>query len=643
MKRSQRRFSLACGLAIALFSSSASAFAMQSGGAIKPPKLGGSGGKNSGKDGSAKPADQAKNGGGKPSSDATQPTASENDTATAIRGLTASGNANGSSYSDPWWAAHGGVLHLGAPDRPAVLLVHGLHQSAQDFTHPSITGVNYDVDHAPADRDLGASDTAGVGIESVGVSSLASVDGDDWFDFLAHENCTVGAWTMPTYDVFEALNSASDALAHLQQATRAVDASSPPPIALVGHSLGGLVIRALLKEKGNLGGQIQWVITLCSPHQGSELALAPQKLEDDAAAWAGQVPLPGVLSDPIQDVARQMTAALIDMFAPPIDPASKQLAPNSAMLQALAAGETALPGVRYDTFGGTNPNYVRVYAWTFDAESAVPQFAGASVYFKWKVHANEIAPASPMLAKLPHFFPEITQGQGDGLVADARAHLPWSIRHTLPLNHAQVLWNRALQHEVASILIGEKQKGALGDLVRGPGAIADSARGVIDAANGAIAKAKGALDELFAIELDPALKGRLGRLVIDFPSGADFGETQIELCEPASGGQTSKKLASGYGAQSFELLPGTYDLSIEHAAVAGVRVEARSATRVKVGGLHVAASSSTRVELFDADGKQQLVSFYGEHVIGLPAGNFALRIAGKIEPIQIKAGAITEF
>jgi hypothetical protein len=49
-------------------------------------------------------------------------------------------------------------------------------------------------------------------------------------------------------------------------------------------------------------------------------------------------------------------------------------------------------------------------------------------------------------------MPEITPGQGDILVSDQSARLPYSIHQTDQLNHVEVLWNRALQQQVASIL-----------------------------------------------------------------------------------------------------------------------------------------------------------------------------------------------
>ena len=89
--------------------------------------------------------------------------------------------------------------------------------------------------------------------------------------------------------------------------------------------------------------------------------------------------------------------------------------------------------------------------------SSVPQYKGIEQYFVWEVKPTEIGPASPMYASVRDVAPEITPGMGDGLVSDMRAHLPdaFHAEHvTENLNHAEVLWDRALQGRVDRILRG---------------------------------------------------------------------------------------------------------------------------------------------------------------------------------------------
>jgi hypothetical protein len=49
---------------------------------------------------------------------------------------------------------------------------------------------------------------------------------------------------------------------------------------------------------------------------------------------------------------------------------------------------------------------------------------------------------------------EIKTGEGDWMVTDLSARLPYSVHETDQLNHAEVLWNRSLQQKVVHILPG---------------------------------------------------------------------------------------------------------------------------------------------------------------------------------------------
>jgi hypothetical protein len=137
----------------------------------------------------------------------------------------------------------------------------------------------------------------------------------------------------------------------------------------------------------------------------------------------------------------------------------------------------------------------------------------------------------------------------------------------------------------------------------------------------------------------PALTGRLGRLVVAFPGGANAGSSRVDVFR--AGEQTS--IQSSYGAQTWDLLPGTYAVTISGARVEGVTVQSGHDTRVRVGILRVNAGGSTRVDLLDAGGKAALVSSYGAQVIGLPVGTFRVQIAGQSEAVTIQEGKITEF
>jgi hypothetical protein len=248
------------------------------------------------------------------------------------------------------------------------------------------------------------------------------------------------------------MGEAHEAFDQFLKDTAALNPSSPPPVAIVAHSRGGLVARHLLKSMGS-AGRVRSLITLHTPHQGSEMAAAPNRLADEAVETVGGEHLPEPFESELRNLVRGIASPLKRM----IDDQSKELRPGSPMFQSLEQGEQPLEGVRYYTFGGTNPNYYRLYVWHFTPMSSVPQYSGLDQYFAWEVKPAEVGVASPMYGSVKHFVPEITPGKGDGLVSDARSRLPAKFNaahNTDKLNHAEVFWDRPLQSRVDQILRG---------------------------------------------------------------------------------------------------------------------------------------------------------------------------------------------
>ena len=136
-----------------------------------------------------------------------------------------------------------------------------------------------------------------------------------------------------------------------------------------------------------------------------------------------------------------------------------------------------------------------------------------------------------------------------------------------------------------------------------------------------------------------ALTGRLGRLVVAFPEGANAGSSRVDVFRA---GETAS-LQTGYGAQSLDLLPGTYSVAISGARVDGVTVRSGHDTRLRVGILRIQTGGSTRADVLAADSKKALTTGYGAQVIGLPVGTFWVQIAGGSEVVTIQDGKITDF
>lgn len=142
-----------------------------------------------------------------------------------------------------------------------------------------------------------------------------------------------------------------------------------------------------------------------------------------------------------------------------------------------------------------------------------------------------------------------------------------------------------------------------------------------------------------AITANAALTGTLGRVVVAFPQGANVSGSLVQVFKA---GDTAR-IQTGYGAQSWELLPGTYTVSISGARVEGVTVQSGRDTRVRVGALRIKAEANTLVRVLDAVGKTQLASAYGAQVVGLPVGAFSVQVAGQSQTVNVQEGKITEF
>jgi hypothetical protein len=138
-----------------------------------------------------------------------------------------------------------------------------------------------------------------------------------------------------------------------------------------------------------------------------------------------------------------------------------------------------------------------------------------------------------------------------------------------------------------------------------------------------------------AVVANTALR-RLGRIVVAYP------EEVAARIDVFRAGET-KAVASEYGDASFDLLPGTYDVSISGKRVAGVTVRSGNDTQIKVGVLRVNASEGTRVDLADTVTKEKVTGGYGAEVFGLPIGEIGVQIAGQTENVVIEAGQVTEF
>ena len=136
-----------------------------------------------------------------------------------------------------------------------------------------------------------------------------------------------------------------------------------------------------------------------------------------------------------------------------------------------------------------------------------------------------------------------------------------------------------------------------------------------------------------------AMKGVMGRVVVAFPKDAKTDQTHISITRQGD----KKTSASGYGNFAADLLPGTYDVTIGGATVSGVEVKSKHDTNIATGVLRTSADAQTHIAVMDKTGKKPITSGYGSKEFGLPPGTYTITVSGQSMPVEIKAGAATDF
>jgi len=373
-------------------------------------------------------------------------------------------------------APHGWKLHVGKPGLPAVLLVHGLASSTMNWTNPgnawNIRPAHFN-HSATIGTESGVGEHAREGVVGFVVSPIDGAAGENgsFWTYLTAQGFTVATWDQSTCiasatfpsnacldtDLFDpAFPSAKAALEELARLT-------PPemPIAIIGHSRGGLVARRLLKEK-NLPGvsRVRWYVSLHTPHQGSSFATRGTEIQRALGGIGHAIKFDGMpkllqsaASKLLPDLSKALDGAIDGIVKIAGLPGAKELAEGGPLYQDLERGETKLPGVTYVTFGGTSPRIAHLYVRAYTLASAEPHRKkhGVGTEYHWSIEPHQVLDF-PHDLKMP--VPEMQSGVGDLMVTDKSSHFRFEDKHfTNALNHAEVLWNRDVQRKVVEILI----------------------------------------------------------------------------------------------------------------------------------------------------------------------------------------------
>jgi hypothetical protein len=364
--------------------------------------------------------------------------------------------------------------------KAVVVLLHGLGGDHNDWRNPfQDRNWPYDHQHAPEERDLGVQSKPPLaelpGIETKFFMSprLASnsngVDGSDdrsWWQALVKAGFPVFTYSeVPELMVPFSKGPVAEFkrfMETLQQEVLTDPAYRSRKVVILGHSRGGLIGRAFLGDpevKANNAGRfptVHGLITLSSPHQGSNMALMDDKVIDFLSKVQKAVPkLPNDVGNQVINMLKLKADQYVGAYGDEIEP-------GSPLFKGLEAQEPIRAGVRCISVGGTSPRLLRIYLWTFTKDSLIPKKAAdGKLEFHWKARPIEAKGASPVPEGLPLKLlglelDEISRGRGDGLTADKRCHFPPAFKAeehlSFPLSHAEELWDPKLQATISQKL-----------------------------------------------------------------------------------------------------------------------------------------------------------------------------------------------
>lgn len=360
--------------------------------------------------------------------------------------------------------------------KPVVVLLHGLGGDRNDWMNP-FQERNWPYDHraAPGKVDLGMHSKPPIaklpGIETRYylsprlASNARGADGSDdrsWWQALVQAGFPVFTYSQ-VGDLM--LPFVKGPVAELKQFMEALqsDVLGDPAfrsrqVVILGHSRGGLIGRAYLGDAevkagwGSRFPRVDGLITLSSPHQGSQMALMDDKIIAFLEKIQKVVPaLPNDVGNQVIDTLKQRVDDYVGAHGDEIEPGSR-------LFRRLEEQEPIHEGVRCISVGGVSPRLFRLYLWTFTGDSMIPRRSkDGKLKFHWRAKAVEAKGVSPIPDGLPLKLlgidlDEILPGRGDGLTADVRCHFPAWFRaeehFSVRLSHAEELWNAGLQKEI---------------------------------------------------------------------------------------------------------------------------------------------------------------------------------------------------
>lgn len=303
-------------------------------------------------------------------------------------------------------------IHKGKKDKPAVIFIHGLGMDKNFWIDPLGTKIfakNIPLKVFAASKPkpcaLPCTKKITVGEFQKKIETLWTV--------LRKEGFNLICWSQKK--PFGPIESAVDELAWIMEKTKRLFPKAP--IALIGHSRGGLIARKFLENKDCA---VKALITISTPHAGSSIAQLIKYIEPFS------ILLRSVLPKNTHSKISKLVKNIKELLE---GDAVRELLPGSSFLEKLR--DSPQKSVKYISFGGRKPGLLTVY---------VRKKIGGTMYPKPLLTIPD-----SLLKIFPSFIAadEITPGKGDGLVTAKSSFLPWASRHyNLEANHISIAWNR---------------------------------------------------------------------------------------------------------------------------------------------------------------------------------------------------------
>lgn len=306
-------------------------------------------------------------------------------------------------------------LHAGRPGRPVVLLIHGLNMNNYFWLDPEKCHVLGGL--APLTVFL--ADVVEKPESSVSFGSPPSHTRGLWTR-LEDEGFSLVSWTQgkPLGRIQAAVEELAAVLETVRQQWPGVR------IFLIGHSRGGLIARRFIQQQKD--GDIEGLVTICSPHAGSDLATFTRYLKPAGTFLKKTIPAKSKAG---------LVQALERLAFFLQSPAIAELEPGSEFMASLE--QASLPGsIRKLSFGGTSPAL-------FHITVRLPAGSHRTILFP------DLLTAAIPSSRLPK---ELTPGLGDALVSAESAQLPGAVHYSVPVNHVKAAYDSRVHRMILDFL-----------------------------------------------------------------------------------------------------------------------------------------------------------------------------------------------